>query len=130
MLSSPGSCRLSAVCAARLALWLLPLAFLGFFFFLPLVRILAFGLSLKSLTPANLQLAADTLGFTFYQAALSTMLTLAVGLPAAALFAYYSFPGKALLARPHGGALHASHRRGGRGVQRLARSSRLAQSRA
>ncbi len=56
-----------------------------------------FGLSLQSLTPANLQLAADTLGFTFYQAALSTMLTLAVGLPAAALFAYFSFPGKTLL---------------------------------
>ena len=82
---------------AHLALWLLPLAFLGVFFFLPLARILAFGLSLQSLTPANLLLAADTLGFTFYQAALSTIITLVVGLPAAALFAYYSFPGKALL---------------------------------
>lgn len=83
--------------APRLALWLLPLAFLGIFFFLPLARILAFGLDVLAITPANIHLAARTVGFTFYQAALSTLITLAVGLPAAALFAYYSFPGKALL---------------------------------
>jgi ABC-type sulfate transport system permease component len=37
------------------------------------------------------------LGFTLYQAVLSTILTLAVGIPAAVLFAHYTFPGKALL---------------------------------
>jgi thiamine transport system permease protein len=81
----------------RIALWLLPLAFLGVFFFLPLARILAFGLRFESLSPANLSLAAESLVFTVYQAALSTLLTLVIGLPAAALFAYFSFPGKALL---------------------------------
>ncbi|HSL43804.1 MAG TPA: iron ABC transporter permease [Anaerolineales bacterium] len=35
--------------------------------------------------------------FTFYQAALSTLLTLLLGLPSAYLFARYDFPGKSLL---------------------------------
>jgi thiamine transport system permease protein len=35
--------------------------------------------------------------FTFYQAILSTLLTLALGLPTAFLFARYTFPGKTLL---------------------------------
>ena len=38
------------------------------------------------------------LGFTFGQAALSTLLTLALGLPAAYVFARYTFPGKSLFA--------------------------------
>lgn len=37
------------------------------------------------------------LGFTFYQATLSTLLTLAVGLPSAYVFARYRFPGQTLL---------------------------------
>ncbi|HET6845314.1 MAG TPA: hypothetical protein VFH29_00685, partial [Anaerolineales bacterium] len=81
----------------RLGLWLLPLSFLGVFFFLPLARILTYGLDVRALSESNLTLTAQTLAFTFYQAALSTILTLLIGLPAAALFAYYSFPGKALL---------------------------------
>src|SRR5690606_7148390 len=39
----------------------------------------------------------DILWFTIWQAALSTLLTLALGLPAAYLFARYEFKGKALL---------------------------------
>ncbi len=41
-------------------------------------------------------LAGRVLLFTFYQAALSTLLTLLLGLPAAYLFARYDFPGKSL----------------------------------
>ena len=81
----------------RVALWILPLAFLAVFFFLPLGRILAFSIDPAALSASNLRLALATLGFTLYQAALSTLLTLAVGLPAAVLFAHYTFPGKALL---------------------------------
>jgi len=81
----------------RAALWTAPLIFLGVFFFLPLVRILAFSLRLDVFTGPNLQLAFETLAFTFYQAAISTALTLLVGLPAAVLFAHYSFPGRAFL---------------------------------
>ncbi|MCX7854605.1 MAG: iron ABC transporter permease, partial [Anaerolineae bacterium] len=79
--------------------------FLAVFFVLPLARILLYALD------GRLLLQADTwgqvgrvLGFTVYQAALSTLLTLVVGVPLAFLFARYEFPGKrlwrALLAVP------------------------------
>jgi thiamine transport system permease protein len=61
------------------------------------VRILAFSIDPTVLSASNLRLALATLGFTLYQAVLSTLLTLAVGIPAAVLFAHYTFPGKALL---------------------------------
>lgn len=82
---------------SRLALWLLPLAFLIAAFFYPLSRILALTFDYRTLTPDNLALALDVLLFTFYQAALSTLLTLLLGLPAAYLFARYDFRGKSLL---------------------------------
>ncbi|MFN2118945.1 MAG: ABC transporter permease, partial [Anaerolineales bacterium] len=81
----------------RLVLWLLPLSFLAVFFFLPFVRILAATFSASALSGSNLRLALDTLAFTVYQAALSTALTLLIGLPAAYLFARFSFPGRSLL---------------------------------
>jgi thiamine transport system permease protein len=81
----------------RAALWIPAVSFLAAFFFLPLVRILTAGLNLGAVSEPNLQLALRTLAFTFYQAALSTLITLAVGMPAAILFAHYRFPGKAVL---------------------------------
>ena len=81
----------------RVLLWLLPLAFLAIFFFLPLSRIFNFTFSFQTFTAENFSVAVETLGFTFYQAALSTLLTLLLGLPAAVLFAHYDFPGKGLL---------------------------------
>lgn len=81
----------------RVALWILPLTFLAVFFFLPLARILAHSIDPSVGSASNVRLALATLGFTFYQALLSTLLTLAVGLPAAVLFAHYTFPGKTLL---------------------------------
>lgn len=80
-----------------MALWLLPLGFLAAFFFLPLGRILFYSLSPAAIEPQSVRLAADALGFTVYQAVLSTLLTLALGIPAASLLALYSFPGKRLL---------------------------------
>lgn len=81
----------------RLALWLMPLAFLFISFFYPLARILALTFDYKTLNAENLLLALNVLFFTFYQAALSTALTLLVGLPSAYLFARYDFWGKSLL---------------------------------
>jgi thiamine transport system permease protein len=81
----------------RIALWLLPLSFLSISFFYPLSRILALTLDPRALTSENLLSASDVLLFTFYQAALSTLLTLLLGLPSAYLFARYEFPGKSLL---------------------------------
>ena len=60
------------------------------FFFVPLARILSLSLDASILAPGNLQKAAGILGFTFYQALLSTLLTFALGLPAAVLFARFT----------------------------------------
>lgn len=82
----------------KLKNWLPALAFLGLFFFYPLVKILALGVDSPGfLSPRTLEIAAGSLGFTLWQAFLSMLLTLGVGLPAAWLFARYDFRGKALL---------------------------------
>lgn len=81
----------------RIFLWLLPVAFLFLFFFLPLARIFVLTFNTSALTLENLRIAFSALGFTFYQATLSTLLTLTLGLPAAYLFARYEFRGKSLL---------------------------------
>lgn len=83
-----------------LALWLAPLAFLIIFFFVPLGSILsvsARGLITDGLSPAAAERLGRALGFTFYQAALSTLLTVLVGLPGAYVFARFDFPAKRLL---------------------------------
>ena len=80
--------------------WLGVLVFLGVFFFQPLARILWVGLNPAALLslPLNSWLVIrDSSLFTFYQSLLSTLLTLAFGLPAAFLFARFDFPGKRFL---------------------------------
>ena len=80
--------------------WLGVSIFLSLFFLYPLARILWLGLNtaaLKILDHASLLLAFHSFLFTFYQAALSTLLTLVLGLPAAFLFVRYDFQGKSLL---------------------------------
>ncbi len=84
------------------ALWLLPLAFLGIFYFYPLGAILRYSLAEGERTASALAALSDsyvrsTLLFTIWQAALSTLLTLLVGLPGAYLIARYRFRGKTLL---------------------------------
>ena len=91
----------------RLPLYLLfalPLIFLALFFFNPLLAIL--GVSLAPNGQLDLSGFAqilttpyyrNTLWFTTWQAALSTILTLALALPGAYVFARYQFPGKSLL---------------------------------
>lgn len=81
----------------RVLLWLLPVAFLAVFFFLPLSKILSLTFSAESFTPGNLGIIYSSLRFTFFQAGLSTILTLLLGLPSAALFARYDFRGKSVL---------------------------------
>ena len=86
-----------AFAPSRLFLWFFPLSFLLLFFFYPLFRILAFSLDASVLTLVNFKLTFQVLLFTLYQAFLSTLLTLILGLPSAYLFARFDFPGKALL---------------------------------
>src|SRR5215216_5608495 len=92
-LNTLGSSRLKS----RFFLWLFPLTFLTIFFFFPLSRIFALTLNTSALTSENLRIAYSALSFTFYQATLSTILTLLLGLPSAYLFARYEFRGKSLL---------------------------------
>jgi thiamine transport system permease protein len=89
----------------RLAIGLLfPSLFLGIFYFFPLSRIL----SVSFLAPDNgtgatfwrilLDMGTWRVAwFTIWQASLSTLLTLILGLPSAYLFARFRFPGKSLL---------------------------------
>lgn len=81
----------------RILLWILPLSFLIIFFFFPVSRILLLTFDTSTFTLENLRIATAALGFTFYQATLSTLLTLLLGLPTAYLFARYDFRGKSLL---------------------------------
>jgi len=88
----------------NLLLWILPLIFLGIFYFLPLASILKISLGQDNFnitTTLNQalesQLILDAIWFTIWQAFLSTFLTLIVGLPGAYLFARYTFRGKNLL---------------------------------
>lgn len=81
---------------SRFLIWLAPLLFLGLFFFYPLVRILGLGFDFTQLRPAFFSDAFQVLLFTFYQAILSTLLTLLLGLPLAYFFARYNFSGKAV----------------------------------
>jgi len=77
-----------------------PLLFFAVFFLYPLFAILRLSFA-DGLAGVAEALAEPyywrVLGFTVWQAALSTALTLAVGLPGAYVFARYDFPGKALL---------------------------------
>lgn len=72
--------------------------FLIIFFAYPLAVILQRGLSLEAFAEVlGNSYYLERLLFTLYQALLSTVLTVILGLPSALLFARYTFPGKRLL---------------------------------
>jgi len=88
----------------NLLLWILPIIFLGAFFFYPITEILQ--LSFSRAEGNLLTYFAETiknpaigkvLRFTIWQAFLSTILTLVIGLPGAYLFGKYNFKGKKIL---------------------------------
>lgn len=82
----------------RVALFALPLVFLAAFFFYPLVNIIGVSLTVGAVSDLFARpYYRDVLWFTTWQAALSTALTLLLGLPAAYLFARYEFRGRQLL---------------------------------
>ena len=83
-----------------LSLWFIPILFLLVFFFYPLGA--TFNLVFQEIFQKGLSVIKwarimRPLGFTFYQAFLSTILTLCLGLPAAYVFGRFTFPGKTLL---------------------------------
>ena len=85
-------------------LWLAPLIFLLLFYFYPLGSILGMSFAraqgsilapfIEALSSASIR---GVLWFTFWQALLSTLLTLAIGLPGAYLLARYEFRGKSII---------------------------------
>lgn len=78
----------------------LPLIFLLVFFVYPLGSILALAgqqAIKQGLDSLDFSLAVRPLGFTFYQAVLSTLLTLIIGLPAAFVVGRFDFPGRGAL---------------------------------
>lgn len=81
----------------RWLIFAVPLGFLGFFFLYPLGALLpgTLGGGLGALLADPYYLGV--VWFSAWQAALSTLLTLALGLPAAYVFARYRFPAKGLL---------------------------------
>jgi ABC-type Fe3+ transport system permease subunit len=85
-------------------LWLAPSLFLLLFYFYPLGSILKIsleraqhGLLYPFVEVLKSPIPWDILAFTFWQAFLSTLFTLALGLPGAYLFAHYDFRGKSIL---------------------------------
>ena len=79
-------------------LFLIPLVFLGIFFFFPIISILATAWQGKNagwITSASQ--ITQPIFFTFFQAALSVFLTLVVGIPAAYLFSHFKFKGSSVL---------------------------------
>ncbi|MBN2086096.1 MAG: iron ABC transporter permease [Anaerolineales bacterium] len=92
--------RLSRVPVKRLLLWMPAVLFIGVFFYTPLAAILRTGIDAareSGWESLPIRRAIDVLGFTVLQAALSTVLTLIVGLPGAYLFARFDFPIKRIL---------------------------------
>ena len=80
--------------------WLLPAAFLGYFFYQPLFALFDLVISpgQDAIFPSiNWGKVWDPLWFTITQASLSTLLTLIIGLPGAWLFSHFDFPGKKAL---------------------------------
>jgi thiamine transport system permease protein len=77
---------------------LLPLAFLAALFLYPLAAVIRIGLS-PGATAAVLSdpYYLGVVGFSLWQALLSTVLTLALGLPGAFVFAHFRFRGRSLL---------------------------------
>ncbi len=90
--------------AGRAALVVVPALFLGYFFLYPLVSITIRGLTVDG--AIDFGVIGDVLSdptlqgiawFTFWQAVVSTTLTVAVALPAAWIFARFEFRGKRVL---------------------------------
>ncbi|HWQ47069.1 MAG TPA: iron ABC transporter permease [Longilinea sp.] len=81
----------------RAGLWVTPLVFLAVFFFFPLFSVLVLAGQGTDEVAIRWSQITRPLGFTLYQALLSTLLTLLVGLPAAGLFSRFSFRGKTIL---------------------------------
>jgi len=83
-----------------IALWFVPVLFLGIFFFIPLGKII----NLSGIFQHGLQLTQGEWGavvrpltFTIFQAVVSTVLTLCIGIPGAYVLSHFRFTGRELI---------------------------------
>lgn len=90
--------------ARRNLIFIIPLTFLAIFFFYPLATIIARGLAPEGVidlssfgTLVGSPFYLQTVWFTFWQATVSTLLTIVLALPAAYVFARYRFRGKSII---------------------------------
>ena len=88
----------------RILITFIPLTFLAIFFFYPLASIVGRGLAPEGMTDLSAfgkivasPFYVETLWFTFWQATISTALTVLAAFPAAYMMARYSFRGKSLI---------------------------------
>lgn len=83
----------------KVLLWLLPLAFLIYFYFQPLLAIFRIAFQSANLDKiiSSWDLISGPIYFTFWQATLSTIITIVVGFPAAYMMAKFRFFGKSIL---------------------------------
>jgi thiamine transport system permease protein len=88
----------------RWLLFVIPLCFLTLFYFFPLSKIVLYSFFPDGLwSPGKINrlftspVYLHIIWFTIWQAGLSTLITLALALPGAYIFAHYRFPGKNLL---------------------------------
>ncbi len=92
--------RLKNPTARAILFWIVPAGFLAVFFYQPLLALFNLLISPEhdfSLVNLDISKVLEPLGFTIFQAILSTLLTLIIGLPSAWLFARFTFPGKKVL---------------------------------
>jgi thiamine transport system permease protein len=91
----------SRIRASKQLIWILPILFFIGFYFYPMGSIFwrTFGMSGNEVSahPINWTITGKAVGFTFFQATLSTFFTLLIGLPASLLFGRFSFRGKKIL---------------------------------
>jgi len=85
----------------RSLVWVIPILFFIGFYLYPMASIFwrTFGSADVGMHAhqVNWRITGKAIGFTFYQALLSTIFTLLIGLPAALLFGRFTFPGKIIL---------------------------------
>lgn len=82
---------------SQAALWAIPVVFFGVFFYWPLGKILSMGLSGDWILAILTTRVASLVWFTIWQAALSSLLALAFGIPGAYVLYHRTFPGQKFL---------------------------------
>jgi thiamine transport system permease protein len=81
----------------RKLLWAIPLTFVAVLFYWPIAKITALGFSGDWLATLSEPKTLEVIGFTLWQAAVSTLLTLVIAIPGAYLLYRKSFPGQSLI---------------------------------